>query len=145
MKAVEKYDYFKAIYKQELVLVKEGSFYKTYKDDAKILWSLFDYKWNNSSIGFGINNSSKIFDKIKNNGLGYIVIESDSDTILVKGNSTIYDSYLNISLIKYEMFEKKNKIYKIIDKFISENSEKVDDILNYLKSLQKGDDKSDKK
>ena len=145
MKAVEKYDYFKAKYKQELVLVKEGSFYKTYKDDAKILWSLFDYKWNNSSIGFGINNSSKIFDKIKSNGLGYIVIESDSDTILVKGNSTIYDSYLNISLIKYEMFEKKNKIYNIIDKLISKNSGKIDDILNYLESLQEGDGKSDKK
>ncbi len=143
MKTIEKYDYFKDKHKRELVLVKVGGFYKKYRDDAKILWSLFDYKWNNSSIGFGINNSSKIFDKIKKQGLGYIVIESDSDTVMVKGNDIIYDSYLNISLIKYDIFEKKNKINQLIDKLIDGNNEKADAILKYLESMQEGDGKSD--
>lgn len=143
MKTIEKYDYFKDKHKRELVLVKVGGFYKTYRDDAKILWSLFDYKWNNSSIGFGINNSSKIFDKIKKQGLGYIVIESDSDTVMVKGNDIIYDSYLNISLIKYDIFEKKNKINQLIDKLIDGNNEKADAILKYLESMQEGDGKND--
>lgn len=142
MKTIEKYDYFKDKHKRGF-FVKVGGFYKTYRDDAKILWSLFDYKWNNSSIGFGINNSSKIFDKIKKQGLGYIVIESDSDTVMVKGNDIIYDSYLNISLIKYDIFEKKNKINQLIDKLIDGNNEKADAILKYLESMQEGDGKND--
>ena len=36
MKAIEKYDYFKEKNPKKIIPVKEGIFYKTYKDDAKL-------------------------------------------------------------------------------------------------------------
>ena len=137
MKAIEKYDYFKEKYQKRLILVKEGSFYKTYKDDAKILWNLFDYKWNNSCIAFGVSNAGKILDKISKQGLGYVTIENDSSTIEIQGNDTIYDSYLNISLIKYEKYQKKMKLHKMLDDLIDNNMELANNLEDYFKSLSK--------
>lgn len=143
MKAVEKYDYFKSKYKQELVLVKEESFYKTYKDDARLLWNLFGYKRNNSSIAFGVSNAGKIFDKIKSQGLGYITIDNDSSTIEIQGNDIIYDSYLNISLINYEKYEKKNRLHKMLDELIEQDMNFVNTLEEYFNTLQRGDGKSE--
>ena len=143
MKAIEKYDYFKEKNPKKIILVKEGSFYKTYKDDAKLLWNLFGYKWNNSSIAFGVSNAGKIFDKIKSQGLGYITIENDSSTIEIQGNDTIYDSYLNISLINYEKYEKKNRLHKMLDELIDQDMNFVNTLEEYFNTLQRGDGKSE--
>ena len=143
MKAIEKYDYFKEKNPKKIILVKEGSFYKIYKDDAKLLWNLFGYKWNNSSIAFGISNAGKIFDKIKSQGLGYITIEKDSSTIEIQGNDTIYDSYLNISLINYEKYEKKNRLHKMLDELIEQDMNFVNTLEEYFNTLQRGDGKSE--
>lgn len=144
MKAIEKYDYFKEKNPKKIVLVKEGSFYKTYKDDAKLLWNLFNYKWNNNSIAFGVSNAVRIFDKIKSQGLGYITIENDSSTVIIEGNDTIYDSYLNISLINYEKYEKTSKLHQMLDMLINQDINVVSKIEEYFNSLQKGDGKSEK-
>ena len=135
MKAIEKYDYFKEKNPKKIILVKEGSFYKTYKDDAKLLWNLFSYKWNNSSIAFGVSNAGKIFDKIKSQGLGYITIENDSSTIEIQGNDIVYDSYLNISLINYEKYEMKNRLHKLLDSVLDKDFDLIDVISCYLESL----------
>ena len=144
MKAIEKYDYFKEMNPKKIILVKEGSFYKTYKDDAKLLWNLFSYKLNNSSIAFGVSNAGKIFDKIKSQGLGYITIENDSSTIEIQGNDIVYDSYLNISLINYEKYEKKNKPHKMLDELIDQDMNFVNTLEEYFNTLQRGDGKSEK-
>ena len=141
MKWVEKYD-FKEKNPKKIILVKEGSFYKTYKDDAKLLWNLFGYKWNNSSIAFGVSSAGKIFDKIKSQGLGYITIENDSSTIEIQGNDTIYDSYLNISLINYEKYEKKNRLHKMLDELIEQDMNFVNALEEYFNTLKRGDGKN---
>jgi len=143
MKAIEKYDYYKEKHNKKLILIKEGSFYKTYRDDAILLWNLFQYKWNNSSIAFGIATGTKVFDKLKSQGIGYVAVDSDSDITEIKGNDVIYDSYLNISLINYEKYKKKSELHKQLDALLEENPTNADNILEYFHSLIKGDDKYD--
>lgn len=41
---------------------KDGSFYKCFYDDAKILWYIFDYVYLNDSVSFGTKAYSKVFD-----------------------------------------------------------------------------------
>ena len=84
-----------------------------------------------------------IFDKIKSQGLGYITIENDSSTIEIQGNDTIYDSYLNISLINYEKYEKKNRLHKMLDELIEQDMNFVNTLEEYFNTLQRGDGKSE--
>lgn len=65
MKAIDKYKSHKERKPKNVIFIKEGSFYKTYLDDAILIWHLFGYKWNNDSIAFGITPSSKVFDELK--------------------------------------------------------------------------------
>lgn len=138
MKAIEKYDYFKEKNNKKIILIREGSFYKTYRDDAILLWNLFQYKWNNSSIAFGIATGTKVFDKLKSQGIGYVVVDSDSDITEIKGNDVIYDSYLNISLINYEKYEKKNRLHKLLDNLIDKDISYASMLEKYFESLDSG-------
>ena len=135
MKAIEKYDYFKEKHPKSIILVKEGSFYKTYKDDAKILWNLFQYKWNNNSIGFGVNNGSRAFDTLRNQNIGFVTVDSDSNIIENKGNEEVYDLTLRLSVINYEKFEKKNKLHELLDKVIDYDLQYADKIIDYFNSI----------
>lgn len=76
-------------------------------------------------------------------GSFYITIENDSSTIEINGNDTIYDSYLNISLINYDKYKKKNKHHKMLDELIDQNLSFADTLEEYFNLLQKEDDKSE--
>lgn len=106
MKPIEKYDYYKLRNPKMIIFVRVSSFYKTYRDDARIIYHLFDCKWVNSMVIIGVINAGKIFDKIKNHDFGFITIENDSSTTIINGNDTIYYYYLNISLISKVEFDK---------------------------------------
>ena len=67
--------------------------------------------------------------------MGYITIENDSSTIEIQGNDAIYDSYLNISLINYEKYEKKNRLYKMLDYLIDKDINNINIIDNYFKTI----------
>ena len=76
-------------------------------------------------------------------GSFYITIENDSSTIDINGNDTIYDSYLNISLINYEKYEKKNRLHKMLDELIEQDMNFVNTLEEYFNTLQRGDGKSE--
>lgn len=44
MKAIEKYEYYKKEHSTQMIFINEGSFYKTYREEAIILQELFKYK-----------------------------------------------------------------------------------------------------
>lgn len=139
MKAIEKYEYFKKDNSKKIILVKEGSFYKTYLDDAKLMWQLFHYKWNNNTIAFGISNSSKVFDKLNSNGIGYATVENDSEIIKVDGDDRVYELYLQLAIINYDKQTKRKELHNILDKLIDNDPKNYNQIKNYFEKLLKGD------
>lgn len=143
MKAIEKYDYYKKNNLKKIIFVKEGSFYKTYKDDAKIMWHLFQYKWNNNSIAFGITNGSKVFDKLKDSGIGYVTVESDSDIITIDGDNEVYDLYMKLSLIDYDKTQKKEELHDTLDNLLKTNINNYDNIKMYFEKIMKQDSKNE--
>ena len=58
------YNGYKVNYEKRLVIVKDGIFHTTYGDDAKILWYLFDYKYNGNKISFGKNSHTKVINEL---------------------------------------------------------------------------------
>ena len=136
MKAIEKYEYYKKEHSTQMIFVKEGSFYKTYKEDAVILWELFKYKWNKDYIAFGISPSNKVFSTLNEKGIGYVII---SDEIInIKGEIEIYNLYLQLANINYKKFKMKETLHKLLDEVLNksnENSNKVYEFLNKLNGV----------
>lgn len=134
MKAVEKYDSLKKDYLKKIVFIREGKFYWTFNDDAKIIWLLFDYKWNDNSIIFGDSASSKVFDALKKIGIGYVV--NGSEQQIVKGDEMVYDLELNVANINYDKYNKRNEIFLLIDNLLIDDINNYDKIINYLNSIK---------
>ena len=136
MKAIEKYEYYKKEHSTQMIFIKEGSFYKTYKEDAIILWELFKYKWNKDYIAFGISPSNKVFSTLNEKGIGYVII---SDEIInIKGEIEIYNLYLQLANINYKKFKMKETLHKLLDEVLNksnENSNKVYEFLNKLNGV----------
>jgi len=135
MKTKEKYEYFKEKRPKCIVIVKEGSFYKTYGDDAVIIWYLFDYKWNNDSIAFGTTPYSKVISKLAHSGFGYSVITTDEEYV-PGDNNEIYDLYLKIAQINFDKFKKKEELLNLFNEVIENNNEVYDPLKKFLLELK---------
>ena len=88
---------YKEHYNYSIILVKEGIFYKTYSDDALILWYLFEYKYINNCTSFGINSYDKVLDKLRHLDLAFLVCSKDN--IIEKTNGD-FDNYKLIQILK---------------------------------------------
>ena len=135
MKAKEKYENYKKMYPNYVVVVKEGIFYKTFENDAIIMWNLLKYNWNNESIAFGNNVLDKVYQKFKEQGLGYKVVLSEKEIISYEGNKKVYDLYLNLSSILYSKYVKKEELKEELDKIIEENENNYDKIKAFFKEF----------
>lgn len=131
MKSIEKYDYYKKQRSNRIIFIKEGSFYKTYKDDAIIIWDLFGYKWNNDAIAFGVVPSSKVFDFLRSKNLSYSVITDDE--VIVQGNDQVYDLYKQLAIINYAKFKKQETLYKLLDEVLKKDINFIDKMIENLK------------
>lgn len=83
----EKYISIKREYKECLVLIKDGSFYITFYDDALILNYLFNYKV--------INN--KVLSKLDNNNISYYI--DDNYNNILYNAKTNYFNNTNLDLL----------------------------------------------
>ena len=115
------YDKYKEEYPKLIVFIKgNDKFYNTYKDDALILWGELGYKNNNGSTGFSESNRKIVLNKIKNKGLGYVLI-NDKKIIDINNYEKLYDGYLNIVKTMFEEEKRKNNIMNIIEKILKIN------------------------
>ncbi len=124
MKLVEKYHVLKEKYPSEIILLKEGIFYKTFYDDAKILWYLFDYKYVGDCVSFGITPYDKVILKLQKLGIGFVVIDKDNEVFRIKKEKEDYSAYLSLALrsfkkdaIKQEILEKVKRVLDSTDQY----------------------------
>ena len=135
MKAVDKYKYFKEKYPKYIVLIKEGSFYKTYEDDAIILWHLMNYKWNNGSIAFGVQTLFKVLDMLKNLGLSYLVTNSNEDVLRCEVDEEVYSVYSVLAKKKYERYKEKVELMELLDSVLTNTKGNYETIKKFLNDL----------
>ena len=135
MRAVEKYEYFKKKYPKSIIFIKEGSFYKTYREDAIILWHLFQYKWNHDTVAFGIAASAKVFEYLQNQQIAYVTIDANSEEVTIPGDSEVYDLYVRLSSIHYEKYVKKEELHKLLDRLMDQVVHSYAKIKNLFETL----------
>lgn len=91
----EKYISIKHEYKECLVLIKSGSFYITFYDDALILNYLFNYKVINNKVGFPISNLDKVLSKLDNNNISYYIDDNYNNNPINNYNNILYNAKTN--------------------------------------------------
>ena len=129
------YNGYKVKYEKRLVIVKDGIFHTTYGDDAKILWYLFDYKYNGNKISFGKNSHTKVINELNKYELGYVIV--DKQNIICEHIGDI-DNYITYVKLSNKRLAKKNKENILVDKLISiinKNPDIYNEINTYLDKL----------
>ena len=102
MDIIEKVRIIKKIESKFIIFVKIGTFYNVYEEDSFILSYLFGYKLkienNYRTCGFQITSSSKVFSKLKENNINYLII----------------DKRLNFEITEKIDFKRKNQYKSIL-------------------------------
>ncbi len=114
MKLIDKYKTYKDKYENTLVIIKDGIFYKTFEDDAKILWYIFDYKYVNDSVSFGNSPYDKVILKLNKLDISYIILDKDEIVLSHIRDEDAYLSYKSLSKKSYNQLVKtENLINKL--------------------------------
>lgn len=113
MKLIDKYNAYKEKYKNTIVIIKEGIFYKTFYDDAKILWYLFDYKYVNDTVSFGNVPYDKVIIKLNKLDISYVIIDNDNAILSYIRDA---ETYLSYKLLAQKSYNKTIKTEGLIEK-----------------------------
>lgn len=123
---------WKEKYPNSVVLIKSGSFYRTYDNDAIILSYLCCYKVIKNVLGFPIRSLSKILKKLKREEVNFVV---DNDVHFSFENDDNYLTLLNQSFEVYKLSVRIEKIYDYLNenierKFIKKVIDEIEEIIN---------------
>ena len=77
MKLKEKYTELKNENITSIILIKSGSFYLTFDNDATILNYIFSYQINGSKVGFPLKNIDKVVSILNEKSINCIVLEDN--------------------------------------------------------------------
>lgn len=92
-----KYLLLKKEYTNNIILIKSGTFYLTFLNDALILNNLFSYKIKNDKLGFPINTIDKIINKLNDESINYTIYNDEKDIIVKEFNNNKYFEFYKIS------------------------------------------------
>lgn len=132
MKLIDKYNSYKEKYKHAIIILKEGIFYKTFYDDAKILWYLFDYKYINDTISFGNAPYDKVILKLNKLDISYVVIDNDGVALSHILNEEAYLSYEALAKKSYSKAQKTEQLMEKLQKIMTVNPNYYDEIDSLL-------------
>lgn len=126
MKIKEKYEKLKDEKSDVVVLIKVGSFYTTFGNDALILSYLFSYQVKNDKLGFPLSALDKVLFDLKQKKIHYLVVVDDEVVDMVDGEN-MYFSILEVAQKFYYDKMSMNLLMERIQLLIHKDPE------NYLK------------
>ena len=132
LKLIDRYNSYKAKYNNCIVLIKDGLFYKSFNDDGKIIWYLFDYKYINNSVSFGLTPYDKVLAKLNKLDIGYVVIDNDQEVLKSLKDEENYYSYLSLALKAYVKNSKREALVKKFLDIVKKREDVFDEIDEFL-------------
>ena len=132
----EKYNSYKEIYRDYVILIKCGNFYLSLNDDAIVMNKLFNYKIKETTnlikVGFPITSLSKIEKALEAKHINYLVVDDDNiQKHKYKNNS--YNKH-SVRLDNYDILVNRiNKIYEILKNNLGNSNLKI--VLNEIEEI----------
>lgn len=120
----------------KIVLIKNGTFYKSYENDAILIWSLFGYRVIEGRTSFPISVFGSIISKITRLGMSVVVIntEEDINNYTSTGENT-YETNMKEALEKYETDGKVNEIKLLVEDKIKTSFINYDKLIEFINTL----------
>ncbi len=135
MKLEELHANLKILNSNKIVVMKSGSFYKTFGDDALILWKMFGYRINSGVACFPITSFGGVIGRLNRAGISVIVNNSDGvinyETALENTYNEYLENAINSNIINNKIEEMKDKIQKKLNEDIN-NYNRIDEFLEKL-------------
>lgn len=121
---------------EKVVLVKCGTFYKAYENDAILLWALFGYRVIEGKTSFPVTVFGNVVSKLTRLGMSVVVVNSENDinNYTSTGDNT-YETYKIEALNKYETDGKVNEIKLIVEDKIKTSFINYDKLMEFLRTL----------
>ena len=133
LKTIDRYNAYKEKYKNSLIIIKENIFYKSFYDDAKILWYLFNYKYVKDIVAFGTIPYDKVIDKLKKLDISFVIVDNEKEILISNADKEVYNSYKSLAIKSHEKATKKEELLNKFKNIIDESSDTTyDDIEKFL-------------
>lgn len=124
MRLVDLRNELKEDYKDVVIFMKYGNFYRVFDDDCYIVSGLFGYRIYDNKTGFPITEYDKVKEVLDRNNISYIfynICESikelnSYDLVLNYYKNYFYKKDLINILIEYDVVNELEKILRLIDK-----------------------------
>lgn len=137
MKNIEIYESYKKNNQTKIIIIKEGIFYKTFKDDAFILWYIFDYKLSNDCLSFRNNSYQKVIEKLEKLGIGYLIYINQEEQIVKDGDEEAYQYHNILSTKSREKEVKREELMIRIDKLLHKDNNFYQKISDFIQKIEK--------
>lgn len=131
----------KVIHKEDIVLVKVGTFYTAYGKDAYIINYLFNYKLNKTqdvyTSAFPIPSLAKVTAILEQNKINYVVLDRrnnyDVEQEMDNKNLNKYNKFLELAKIKVR---KSKRIEQILE-YLNEDEELIEEVEKVINERRK--------
>ncbi len=112
--------------------ITRENIYKTYFDDAKIMWYLFDYKYVKNSVSFGNTPYDKVIDKLRKLDISFLVVDGDKESLKSIRAQDIYLSYLALANKSFKKPIIKEQLVSKLQKILDCNTDRYEEISLFL-------------
>ena len=106
----DKYDRVKKNHKDEVVLIRVGSFYVTFSIDAMVLNYIFSYQINEGKLGFPRASLDKVCSSLRERSISFYIFEEEGKNYYSRDNL-----YSAMSVIAEKNPDNYDKIKEFID------------------------------
>ena len=114
-------------------LMKKKRKSKNIYDDAKIMWYLFNYKYNSDIVIFGNNAFDKVVNELKEVSINFVIISKVEELLSYKSDNNSYLEYYELSENAYAKILREKYLIKKLRVILStkaDSYEKIDDFFN---------------
>lgn len=127
----DRYLELKKDYKDSVILIKSGKFYRTYDSDAVILNYLMCYQIMDNKVGFPLEGLFKVRGKLKSSCINYVIVDG-SNVISEELSENKYEYILGLGYDKYERSLLIEEILKSIREKLNNDFSFYDKLNKYL-------------
>lgn len=135
MRLIDINNKLRAEYRNTVILMKYGNFYRCFYNNAIVVGYIFNYKLHDNKVGFPINIIDNILCVLDKYSIDYLVYNSSKDIRYIYHDINYYNKYLELGNSKYNLdnyiISINNKVKDILDN----DTNKYIDIMRYLDEL----------
>ena len=130
----ELYLKIKEKYVNFVCMVKCGSFYRSYGEDAYILWKFFKYKVVDDKVGFPSSVVDNVLKILKGNFINAVVVDGEEFNEYKFVNNK-YNVYCELAKEEYDYEEMKEMLKQLIEEKLNDDVSNYEKIFSFLNNL----------